>query len=191
MKRIFYVILAIIAISAVVSCKSDGDKNTSSDNWDKYKEWRKANVAWFDRQADSLDSDGNRYYKSLYPEWNPAAEILIHYYNDRKETEGRLSPLFTSTCDIIYKGSLFTDVPFDSSYNQTQYGLGIARLRADKVVTGMSIALMDMRVGDSCRIVIPYPLGYGGVAVSSVILPYSSLVFDLALKDIPYYEINK
>lgn len=48
---------------------------------------------------------------------------------------------------------------------------------------------MNMRVGDSARIVIPYNLGYGS-SNSGVIKPYSTLVFDLKLVDIPYYEVR-
>lgn len=192
MKRLITIVFASIAlITIAVSCNSNSeDKNTATDNWSKYAEWRKANVAFFDRQSDSLDAEGNRYYTTIYPRWNPGAEVLIHYFNDRKETEGRLSPLLTSTCDVIYKGKLYNNVAFDSSYTNTQYGPGIQRFKAADVVTGFGIALMDMRVGDSCRIVIPYPLGYGGVSVGSIILPFSTLIFDVSLKDIPYYEIN-
>lgn len=45
-----------------------------------------------------------------------------------------------------------------------------------------------MRVGDSAQVVIPYLEGYG-VSGSGSILPFTTLVFNIKLVDIPAYEI--
>ena len=42
-----------------------------------------------------------------------------------------------------------------------------------------------MKGGDSCRVIIPQTLGYGAQYMSSLILPYTTLVFDMKLVDIP------
>ena len=89
-----------------------------------------------------------------------------------------------------YIGRLYNDVPFDSSYLQTaSYGDSLFRTQPSSVIQGWTIALLDMRVGDSARVVIPYNLGYGSSG-SGVIPPYSTLVFDMKLVDIPFFEVR-
>ena len=46
-----------------------------------------------------------------------------------------------------------------------------------------------MNVGDSVEIIIPYNMGYGG-SQTGIIKPYSTLIFNLKLVDIPYYEVR-
>ena len=65
----------------------------------------------------------------------------------------------------------------------TTYGDSIYRFRPSDMISGWQIALTDMRVGDSCRVVIPADQGYG-VQSTGIILPYSVLVFDIKLTDI-------
>lgn len=183
MKRIFYLIAVMVGIAALSSC------NSEDTTWDKFKENREANLDYYYRMRDSLDANGQLYYKTLVPAWNPAAEVLIHYFNDRSETAENLSPLYTSTCDMIYYGRLYTGEPFDSSYAMTAYGPAIQRLSPQKVVVGMAVAMMDMRVGDTCEVVMPYMQGYGA-SENGKIKPYSTLRFNLRMKNIPYYEIK-
>ena len=45
-----------------------------------------------------------------------------------------------------------------------------------------------MHVGDSCKIIIPYNLGYGSTSRGTVIKAYSMLEFDIKLVDIYRYE---
>ncbi len=172
--------VAAIGITAG-SCGTD-----NNDTWDTYKEWREANEAYFDEQQFSLSPDGENYYETLTPVWNSSAQILIRYLNDRRLTEGNLSPLLTSTVSVKYKGWLYNDVAFDSSYTQTD---SVYTTKPSDLIQGWTIALLNMRVGDSARIVVPYTLGYGS-ASQSVIPPYSTLIFDLKLVDIPYYEVQ-
>lgn len=186
MKKLPVIALLLVAViaTAMSSCNSD-----DNDTWSKYEDWREANNAFFISKRDSLDRDGKLFYQTLFPTWNPGAEILIHYFNNREETAANLQPLLTSTCDVIYYGRLSNGTPFDSSYVMTTYGRGISRFKPQDVVQGFAIALMDMHVGDTCEIVLPYSLGYGA-QTSGLVLPYSTLTFNLRLTDIPYYEIN-
>jgi len=184
MKRLPFIFLMLGMLGTVVSCNSDDE-----DTWSKYSDWRETNTAFFISQRDSLDADGNLYFKTLFPVWNPGAEILIHYFNDRELTKDNLSPLLTSTCSVIYYGRLCNGEPFDSSYTATAYGRGIVRFKPQDVVQGFAIALMDMHVGDTCEVVMPYSLAYGGQSKGAV-LPYSALRFNIRLTDIPYYDTN-
>lgn len=176
--------MLVPALASLVSCNSDDD-----DTWSKNKVWREDNVQYFKTMRDSLDADGNLFYQTVYPDWNPSAEILVHYFNDRSLTAGNLRPLYTSTCDVIYYGQLINATPFDSSYRHTEYGKGVMRLTPQKTITGFAIALTSMHVGDSIEVLIPYELAYGD-RNSSVIKPYSTLKFNMRLVDIAGYEIR-
>ena len=132
--------------------------------------------------------DGTPYYTTLIPAWNPGIFILIHYFNDRSETEGNLTPLYTSTVDVRYQGFTCEDERFDSSNLVNSYGkLGIARFSCNGVIQGWSVALENMHVGDTAEIIIPYDAAYG-TSYTPTLLPYSSLRFNLRLEDIYRYE---
>lgn len=184
MKKFFYIIAAVFALGVVSSC--DEEENS----WDQYADWRNANDTWLKEQESVRDANGDLFYTKVVPAWNKDAYVLIHYFNDRKATEGNLTPLYTSTVDVKYYGRLYNDEPFDSSYNRTAaYGDSIFRTLVSEVVSGWAIALEAMKVGDSVRVVIPYQQGYGSVSKGSV-PPYSCMQFDMKLVDIPYYEIK-
>lgn len=184
----FRPLLLLAALAALATaCNGGGDDD---DVWNRYEGWRTENTTFFEDQQARLDPHGQLYYQRLTPSWNPGAAILVRYLNDRSKTEGNLRPLYNSTCDVIYRGHLCNDVPFDSSYNSVAYGDSIFRCRPGQVIQGWAIALTDMRVGDSAQIVVPYSLGYGAKTGLTGIPPYSTLVFDLKLVDIPYYELR-
>lgn len=179
--------LFILAIATIVIGCSTGDDST----WESYAEWREANMNWFNEQAARTNDDGSAYYSKLTPDWDTSQYVLIHYFNDRNLTEGNLSPLYTSTIDVKYKGELYNGEAFDSSYTiSASYGDSIYRVQCQKVIQGWVVALEDMRVGDSCEVVIPYGLGYGSQGLG-VIKPYSVLKFGIKLVDIPFYEIKQ
>lgn len=185
------IILCLTALIAIAtSCKLDPE----DDAWEYYEEWRNANTEWLQQQAARTNEDGTLYYQYVYPEWDASAYVLIHYFNDRNATAGNLSPLYTSTVDVKYKGQLYNDVAFDSSYLRTaEYGDSIFRTQFTNMISGWTIALMDMHVGDSCEVIIPYQQGYGASGHSTTtgtvgVPPYSTLKFNIKLVDIPGYE---
>lgn len=185
MTKIFKSVLLVCAVSmSFISC--DKDDNV----WDDYKTWRIANEEFFDEKRFLIEPDGRNKYETLTPSWNTSAHILIRYLNDRSKTVGNLSPMLTSTVDVKYIGRLYNGVPFDSSYRMTaSYGDSLFRTKPSDVIQGWTIALLNMRVGDSAEIVIPYNLAYGSSG-SGVIKPYSTLVFNVKLADIPFYEVR-
>ncbi len=165
--------------------------NDDNDVWDKYENWRIANEEFFNEQR-YMTENGANVYQVLSPTWNSSATVLIRYLNDRSKTVGNLSPMLTSTVAVKYIGRLYNGVPFDSSYLQpaTPYGDSLFLTTPGSVIQGWTIALMDMRVGDSARVVIPYNLAYGSSGSGALISPYSTLVFDMKLVDIPFYEVR-
>ena len=180
MKKILFFVSAVLATLAV-SCGNDDN------TWDTYTEWRDLNNSWLAEQQGKTDASGEKFYTTLVAPWNPKGYVLIHYYNDRAETEGNLSPLYNSTVNVRYRGSFYNAVGFDSSDLQTEHGKGIAQFQLNQVIEGWSLAISDMRVGDTAEILIPYAMGYG-LSGSGAIPPFTNLQFNVRLVDIPDYE---
>lgn len=179
MKKILLLIPAIIAGLALTTT-SCSDDNT----WNDYSEWREANNDWLIQQGSLLDEDGQAFYTRVTPAWNKSAYVYMHFFNDRSKTAGNLSPMYTSTVSVKYIGKLYNDIPFDSSFNAVD---SLFTTKLGSVVSGWTIALQEMHVGDSARVLIPYQQGYGASS-QGAIPPYSALQFDIKLVDIPRYE---
>lgn len=173
-------LLLIVIVAVIAGCSVGNDSNT----WEEYADWRKANDAWLESKLEQTS-----YYRKVVPNWDPTAFVLIHYFNDRTKTMNNLSALATSTVDVKYHGRLYNDEPFDSSYRQTTYGDSIFRTKANAVIVGWTIALEDMRVGDTCEVIVPYRQAYGANSTTAI-PPYSNLVFGIKLVDIPNYETS-
>lgn len=177
-------IIFILLLAAVIpSCKLD----PVTDAWEYYKEWREGNQAWLNEQIAKTNDDGTPYYNKVIPEFDHNAYVLIRYLNDRSKTEGNLTPLTSSTVDMKYIGRTYDDVAFDSSYLSTTPADSIYRTRVTDLIEGWTIALTNMRVGDSCEVIVPYQYAYGNVTYGSI-KPYSNLIFHIKLVDIPGYE---
>lgn len=184
MKKIFLAIVLAATFMGLTSCLGNGVE-------DQYKDWRKANNEWLVKQSMLVDDKGNLFYTPVTAPWDPNARVLVHWFNDREATKDNLSPLYTSVVDVKYIGRLYNGTAFDSSFVSTTPRDSVARFTLNKTVEGWGMALTQMHVGDSCRIVIDYPQGYGTYSVSSLIKPYSVLQFDIKLVDIYAYETRK
>ena len=176
MKKFLYITLAaVMAVTMLDSC-------LGNNVYDEYKDWRETNAEWYYQQAASGQ------YTEAIAQWDPSAQVLIKWHNDRSLTEGNLSPLITSTVDVKYQGRLYNNTPFDSSYLNTSPADSIYRCKVNENIEGWMIALTRMHVGDSCTVIIPYPQAYGSSKKSDLVLPYSMLVFDIKLVDIVGYK---
>ena len=178
MKKFFYtIILTVVALTMLESC-------LGNNVFDEYKDWRESNEKWFDQQAAS-----GLYTKVTAP-WDPSACTLIRWHNDTMLTQGNLKPLITSTIDVKYQLKLYNDSVVDSSYDIVSPADSVFRTQLNQTVEGWMIALTRMHVGDSCTVIIPYQQGYGSSKMSNLLLPYSTLVFDVKLVDIYKYKTN-
>lgn len=178
-------ILAIIAAMIVLLCACNNDDKTT---WDEYTDWRDVNAAWLAEMQSRTNDDGTPYYTTVVPDWNPGAYVLMHFFNDRSLTEGKLSPLYNSTIAVRYQLHLYDGTGVDSSDNVTAYGIpGVYRTPLNATIQGWGIALPQMRCGDSAEVIVPYNVGYGASS-SGAIKPYSTLRFNIRLVDIPNYE---
>lgn len=175
-------ILAAMALTCLMAVTACGDDDNSY--YDTYEEWGKPNEEWYQQQK-SMMTDGEFYYKRLQPSWLESSGTLIHYFNDRKLTEGNLSPMANSTVKVKYRGQFYNGVGFDSSYTETDstrtFTLG------PDLILGWRVALNDMRVGDSADIIVPWIQAYGYTG-STGVPGYSNLKFSIKLVDIPDYE---
>jgi len=181
MKKLIAIIAVCIAIAT--ACSED-----SKSNWEKYADWREYNKNWIKELEKRTNPDGTPYYEKVVPAWNPQGYVLMHFFNDRKLTEGNLSPMYTSTIDVRYKLHLCDGSGADSSDLVNTTGkLGVYRTPLRDLIQGWHVALPEMRCGDTAEVIIPYSLGYGGSS-SGKVLPYSNLQFNIRLVDIPHYE---
>ncbi len=176
MKKFLYtVMLAAVAMTMLDSCLGKGYE-------EEYKDWRESNDAWYQQQVASSR------YTLLTAPWDPSAQTLIRWHNDTMLTRNNLKPLITSTVDVKYHLSLYNGTAVDSSYYMSSPADSIYRSQLNQNVEGWMIALTRMHVGDSCTVIVPYHQGYGSSKKSDLLLPYSVLVFDMKLVDIPKYK---
>ena len=181
MKKLPFILLLVMAISATFTSCFDNDDDSSSD-------WAKANKSWLEDQMKLKDADGKPYYTMIVAPWDTSAKVFMHWFNDTSLTKDNLKPLYTSTVDVKYYGRYYNGEPLDSSYTRTSPADSVYRAQLNSgIITGWAVALTRMHIGDSVRVVIPYNVGYGTSSYGSV-KAYSNLQFDLKLVGIPYYE---
>ena len=172
-------ILPIVSIVVFSSCLGTDD--------DQYEAWRSDNIQWMAEQESKTNPDGTPYYERIEAPWDFQGYVLMKWHNDRKATEKNLSPMSNSTVDMKYHGRLINDVAFDSSYLRTSPMDSVFRTKLNSTINGWIIGISQMHIGDSATIVIPYMQAYGANG-SGNIIPYSNLIFDVKLVDIPGYE---
>ena len=182
MKKFPFILLLMAVLGgALTSCFFDDDDN------DLNSDWAQENIKWYEAQT-ALTVGGVKFYTPITATWDPAAEVLMHWFNDTNNTKGNLKPLYSSQVDVKYHLSLYDGTAVDSSYLSTSPADSILRTRLNSVVEGWAIALTHMHIGDSCRVIVPYNVGYGSSGVGDAIKPYSTLQFDIKLVGIPAYE---
>ena len=181
MKKLPLLALLLVVLAA---CKLD----PVDDRWEYYKEWREESEAWLKAMTDSTNEDGTPYFHKVISEYDKNAYVLMHYFNDRNETANNLRPLATSVVDVKYYLRLHNGTAADSSYLSTTPADSVVRFDlGGSLIDGYRVALMDMHVGDSVDVIVPFQSGYG-VSGSGSILPYSNLKFSIKLVDIYEYE---
>ena len=88
------------------------------------------------------------------------------------ETPGRRDQV-----SVHYRGTHIDGRVFDSSIERRQP----AQFRVNGVIPGWTEALLQMRVGDRWRLVIPPELAYGEAGAAGIIGPNETLVFEVEL----------
>lgn len=106
------------------------------------------------------------------------------------EGSNRISPLYTDTVSVYYRGELINGTVFDQNYSgdldtevhvPTHFALQADQ--TDGLIVGWITALQWMKEGDRVELYIPADLGYGTQGQSSI--PANSvLIFDLKLEKV-------
>lgn len=178
-------LIGALAAGFGTSCSEDED----SDVWDEYKDYREANEAYMAAQATLTDANGELVYTKVVPAWNKNAYVLMRWFNDTTLTRDNLTPLYTSTVDVKYYGRNYEDEPFDSSYLSLEPADSVVRFQLNSVITGWTIAMERMHVGDTVEVLVPYAQGYGSSSTGSI-LPFSALKFNIKLVNIAGQNIR-
>lgn len=169
-KKAIATLLGMAALALLPSClKSEVDE---------YDAWREVN----DHYLDTLDTSG---YTKIVPAWAPYHYVYMKWYNDRAETVNNLVPIHSSTVNTYY--TLYNIAGDTIQSTMTNGVQSVFQTAVSNTVVGFQIALTNMHVGDSVRVIIPYNAGYGS-SVSNSMKPYTNLIYDLKLLSIPAYE---
>lgn len=100
-------------------------------------------------------------------------------YQSLKDGSGA-SPTATDTVKVNYRGTLVDGKEFDSSYKRGTP----AEFRLDGVIKCWTEGLQKMKEGGKARFVCPSTLAYGDAGAGELILPGSTLNFEVELLEI-------
>lgn len=168
---------AAFAVTVLLAACDNDNKTT----WEEYADWRNANEAWLDQQATLTGSNGSPLFTKYVPPYNKGVYLLQRTIGDTNNEN--LTPLYTSTVKVNYQVHLYNDTLIDRGTNY------VCGLSSTSLIDGWSMALMNMHVGDSTEVLMPYIIAYGPSGSGSV-PPYSALRFNLKLVDIIAYEVR-
>ncbi len=161
MKKRWFIpfVLASILGASCISCNENSEEI----------EWRDANIAFMASIAkkpgiltigDTLNGFSGIYY-----------EII-----ERGDSTS-MTPILGDYTTVDYSGWLYNSSdPFEERYNFSQQ-LGRSQ------ITGWTLALERMHIGDKWKIYLPYYQGYG-ISSYDVIPSYSALIFTIKLNNI-------
>ena len=182
-----YLFILIVLSVALVSCSE------SKGAADEYDDWQNRNEAYFERiYQHASGSSAMR----LLPKWSLGVSTVSVPHTDYivaevlESGDDGPSPLYTDSVEVHYVGRLMpsTSYPeglvFERSYARS-FDPDISpskKMSVSGLTRGFATALMNMHRGDHWRITVPYQLGYGATA-SSTIPAYSTLIFDIRLVD--------
>lgn len=214
-KNLFWLIALLFTLSfGFMSCAEDTTVE------DPYANWEDRNVRYLDSIADvaraneipELNEVGKwvikRKYKisnggSLNPglggssvgsnpfETPPSVNDSVYMkVLEVGEGSNRISPLYTDTVSVYYRGTLIDGTVFDQNYIgdlntevHVPTHFALQANQTDGLIVGWITALQYMKEGDRVELYIPPALGYGDQSQSSI--PAKSvLIFDLKLEKV-------
>ena len=162
MKKLIYLLLIPLFSGIFQSCS---DKKEES-----YAEWRAENEAYIEKIKNNPE------YKEATIPQGPGS---IYYKAFPGYAGNGVSPIYTDKVKVHYKGSFYNGTVFDDASNRT------VEFSVNGVVSGFTVALQKMQVGEKWEIHIPWELGYGYSGYNSgSIPPYSALIFEVELLEI-------
>ena len=207
MKKIFWLLSLILGVS-FVSCSEEAEVGEFEGNWEE------RNVNYLDSiatvaRATQGNAEGQWKVIQSYhlsKDFTSTDNQDYVYAKIIKNGSGEISPIYSDSVSVSYRGRLIPTVSykdgyvFDQSYTGDLYTFDSTTksyvlnednikimvpsvFSASGVIVGWTTALQQMHVGDIWRVYIPQNLGYGSTAESSI-PAYSTLVFDVYLQKI-------
>lgn len=181
-KHYIFVALSLFAFTAC----SEND-----DTVEEYADWQNKNEQYFEAAYLSGDYDFTLRKYSLRDEvaTNHTDYVLVDVL-DSDDDASDATPYLNDTVQIHYVGHLIPSTTYKSGYQfdqsyQEPFDIETSvpsKFAVNGVVSGFGTALLNMRRGDHWLVVIPYQLGYGTTAQTSI-PAYSTLIFEIRLED--------
>lgn len=190
MKKYWHITWMLVVMLFTLAACSDDDENEIVID----EAWKEINLAAFDARLQDAKTDTSLFtINSESGNGQIICKIL-------KEGEGTETIYYTSKVNCYYKGCFVTnedgEVVADRDSVLTQGEVFDSRLREngdDKVLfevddsglrDGFATALQHMHEGDIWEVWMPYQLGYGVSGYGDNIKPYTTLVFQVEVKEI-------
>ncbi|MBE6248126.1 MAG: FKBP-type peptidyl-prolyl cis-trans isomerase [Prevotella sp.] len=187
--KLKHYIFACLSLLVLASCSEDDGKE------EEYPDWQNKNEQAFLQiynQADPMSGTLFPVMGVLRAENANVEDPTNYIVMELLESGyGTVSPLYSDTVTIHYSGKLLPStrykdgLRFDASYYGDVYDEGVSppyKGRVSNFIEGFNTALQHMNRGDIYRVYIPYQLGYGSTATSSI-PAYSMLTFTIQLVD--------
>jgi len=156
---------------------------------EEYANWQEKNEAMIEQWA---SNSAFATYKTYTKDQATAGKHSDYIYVQvLEEGSSDISPMYTDTVRVMYRGRLIPSKSYPEGYvfDQT-YSKDFSWKTANAtdfvssgLVDGFATAIMKMHKGDRWRVHIPYTLGYGTSSSSSGLPAYSDLIFEIALVD--------
>ncbi len=170
MNKLKYLSILLLGGVALTSCLDD--------NTEDYSAWKSLNDTYFQTaSADSLEVGYNKLHSLSYPSY-----YILYKVVEETTKEDPKKPYQTSTVSADYSGQLI-------SYDDTTFfdtGKAVT-FAVNGVIKGWTLALENMKEGETWKVIIPQELGYG-ISGSGSIPPYSTLLFDIKLNEVTKWE---
>jgi len=160
-----------LCLLLIPSCKTNDPAGT-------YAAWKLQNESYFSNMKDSTgyvlynipeNQGGGSYYYKITTPGNQAS----------------VSPLYNNQVKVNYRGKLINQVVFDQTYSGLMPPMDSIStpgvFYANQLIRGWTLNLMQMKVGETRRIVLPQELGYGATGAGQDIAPYSTTVWEVQL----------
>lgn len=96
------------------------------------------------------------------------------------------TPTPADSVTVNYRGGFINGTEFDSSAKRGQPG----QFPMNRVIHGLSEALLHMKVGSKWQLFIPSELAYGPAGLGSLIEPNTTLIFDVELLSVQHPQTS-
>ena len=206
MRKIFWILFAAFSFS-FVACSEETEVGEFEGNWEERNAAYIDSIATVARANQGEVSGKWRVLPSFHlNDYSSSDNQEYAFAKILQVGQGTESPLYTDSVSVSYRGRLIPTVSYPEGYmfDQNYYGdlvtinkdgtisldeenariMVPSTFTVNGVVEGWSTALMKMHVGDIWRLYIPQSMAYGSSTSNSSIPAYSTLVFDVYLREI-------